>query len=292
MLSTIPSDVLQAVSSLLPGVTKFENFIPASGGCINSGGKLITQSHHYFLKWNSREAFPDMFSLEAKGLNLLRETKSIYVPGVMGVAEGESNQFLLLEYVEQTPLTEDYWNNLGVQLAALHRHHNLVAGLDHNNYIGSLTQTNTCDENWITFFIEQRLLPLIDRAIKKGNAAASWMSDFDRVFAKLPNLLPNDEPSLLHGDLWRGNVITNSVGDPCVIDPAVYYGHREMDIAMTKLFGGFDQAFYASYAEAYPLIPGFDSRCDLYNLYPLLVHLNLFGPAYENEIRAIVRRFS
>lgn len=291
MLSLIPEDVLETVATMLPRGTTIESFLPASGGCINSGGRLCTSSNHYFLKWN-RHAFPDIFRLEAKGLNLIRETNSLCVPGIIGAGEGKIHQFLLLEYFEQRPLSKNYWRNLGMGLASLHGYHNALAGLDHDNYIASLKQSNPREASWIRFFVDHRLRPLLNKAIKSGSAPGSWRSDFDKLFAKLPGLLPDDEPSLLHGDLWRGNVITNNIGDPCVIDPAVYYGHREMDIAMSKLFGGFDQSFYSSYHEAYPLAAGFDERCDLYNLYPLLVHLNLFGSAYEPDIRSILRRFS
>lgn len=177
------------------------------------------------------------------------------------------------------------------QLAALHKTHAPFNGLDHDNFIGSLPQPNHQNNSWPHFFEDMRLRPLLKQAIDQGLAPIEWAAQFDKLFAKLSSLLPNDKPSLLHGDLWSGNVISNLLGAPCLIDPAVYYGHREMDIAMTRLFGEFDAAFYHAYQETYPMLPGFEERMNIYNLYPLLAHLHLFGTTYVTPIQSTLNSF-
>jgi len=199
-------------------------------------------------------------------------------------------QFLLLEFIEQRRRAPGYWEVLGHQLAQLHKCSAPSHGLDHNNYIGSLAQSNKTHRSWLTFFIEERLSPLLKLAIDDHHAPGVWMRKFETLYARLPSLLPDGRPSLLHGDLWSGNVITGHDGLPCLIDPAVYYGHREADLAMTHLFGGFEDGFYSSYESLYPLPTGFSERIDLYNLYPLLVHFNLFGASYAERITNILKR--
>lgn len=293
MVAHIPSDVLDGVKKLLGlhDSSSIHNFSFSSGGCINNGGKIKTSTGNFFLKWNDQHRFPHMFEAESSGLILLQHQNAIRIPRVIGFDEKGENQFLLLEYIEQEGRTNNYWGLLGTRLAALHNATATYYGLDHDNFIGSLKQFNHQHNSWINFFIEQRLNVQLRLAIDSGHANPGWARRFDSLCAKLPSLLPEEKPSLLHGDLWNGNLIIDENGEPCLIDPAVYFGSREVDLAMTKLFGGFGEDFYSAYHDAFPLESGYEQRMDLYNLYPLLVHVNLFGGSYINSVEEILRAF-
>jgi protein-ribulosamine 3-kinase len=289
----IPIAIREAVADIISrrAPAAITGFIAAHGGCINHGGRLQTTAGDFFLKWNQTATLKGMFECESKGLKLLRATHAIHVPEVIATDEVENYQFLLIEYVDRQPARHDYWNVMGKQLANLHRVHASHYGLDHNNYIGSLPQSNRQHQSWPAFLGSQRLTPLVEKAIQLGKAPASWSHKFEQLLKKIDSLLPDEAPSLLHGDLWQGNVLINSVGAPCLIDPAVYYGHREVDLAMTQMFDTFDPVFYHAYHEAYPLLPGFEKRFGIYNLYPLLVHLHLFGSSYVTPIQSTLNAY-
>lgn len=291
----VPAAVQEAVTALLQqkvsGSAQLKNFTPASGGCINHGGRITTSAGDYFLKWNDARRFPAMFEAEAKGLELLRAPGVITIPEVLGAGERGSYQFMVMSFVEQQGRSARYWHMLGERLASLHRVTHSSFGLDHDNYIGSLRQWNKPHASWIDFFIGQRLRVQLALALKDGLLDSGSLLKFEALFKQLPDLLPSEGPSLLHGDLWSGNLITDGKGEPCLIDPAVYFGHREADLAMTQLFGGFDDAFLDSYHHSFPLTPGFRERFDLYNLYPLLVHVNLFGGSYAGQVNSILKKF-
>jgi len=287
----VPVPVQHGIQKLLGTSCVLLTFSALGGGCINPGGKLVTSSGTFFLKWNDTISFPKMLALEVMGLTLLQDARSIRIPEV--VVHGEENdfQFLLLEFIEPGRRSSAYWKNFGRQLALLHAHSTGLFGLNHNNYIGSLPQSNSPVASWTDFFIRERLKPQLELAGRRSLLPAPVYQKFEKLFTKLSSLLPDERPSLLHGDLWSGNVITSPEGEPCLIDPAVYYGHREMDLAMTELFGGFDSDYLEAYHEVLPLTPGYKQRVDLYNLYPLLVHVNLFGQAYVSQVLSILKRF-
>jgi protein-ribulosamine 3-kinase len=293
MLSHIPSGVLEGAQLLLErdGSVKVKEFLFSGGGCINHGGKLSTSRGNFFLKWNDIAKFPEMFKAECKGLLLLRQQNAIRIPKVIGVGENDTFQFLLLEFIEERTRSKNYWLQLGERLATLHRQHSIQFGLDHSNYIGSLLQSNNQNNSWIDFFIECRLDAQLKIALHSGAVDSTWIKKFESLYSKLTTLLPEERPSLLHGDLWSGNLLIDEKGEPCLIDPAVYYGNREADLAMTKLFGGFDTTFYHCYDEIFPLQQGYEERADIYNLYPLLVHVNLFGGSYKRSVENIVNKF-
>lgn len=285
----IPESVKQAISDKFN--IEITGFSATSGGCINNGGKVSTNAGHFFLKWNRLKQFPGMFRAEEKGLQLLADTHTLRLPKMVLTAELDDWQYILMEFVDQGKAGGNYWATLGEQLASLHRHTNASFGLDHDNYIGALSQKNSFRESWIDFFIECRLAPQLKLLRDASKVETKLVSALESLYPKLGELMPAESPSMLHGDLWSGNVIMGK-SDPCVIDPAVYYGHREMEISFTRLFGGFESSFYEAYAHYFPLLPGFDKRMDLYNLYPLLVHANLFGQSYISRVSSILKRYA
>jgi protein-ribulosamine 3-kinase len=285
----IPEIITKVLHQLLK--TEIRDVMPSSGGCINLGGELRTGKGSYFIKWNSAKKFPRMFETEAEGLTLLKETKCIRIPNVKHHDTVDDHQFILLEFIKPSKRSNNFWELLGERLACLHRNSAETVGLNHDNYIGSLVQSNRQQKSWIDFFIEERLRAQVALARKNGLMETSLESKFEVLYRKLPDLLPVEKPALLHGDLWSGNFLADEFGEPCLIDPAVYYGCREAELSFTRLFGGFDESFYASYHHSYPLISGFEERIDIYNLYPLLVHANLFGASYVHQIKYVLQKF-
>ncbi|MGI8892359.1 MAG: fructosamine kinase family protein [Bacteroidia bacterium] len=261
------------------------------GGCINHAQKLKTTAGDFFIKKNNASSYPGMFEAEAKGLKLLADTNAIHIPHPIATGVFENTSFIIIEHINSAPKNKNFWKDFGKKLATLHKITNDFYGLDHDNYIGSLQQKNKQTKNWITFFIEQRLQVQLQLAESKGKINSSILNNFERLFKKLPDLITEEKPSLLHGDLWSGNFMINEKGVACLIDPSVYFGHREADLAMTHLFSGFDDEFYESYYEEWPLENNYYNRFDIYNLYPLLVHVNLFGGGYLDQVKYILRRF-
>lgn len=260
------------------------------GGCIHQAGMFRFENDKYFVKWNHNAS--SMFETEAKGLKLLGSTSSLFVPEVIGHGTAGAVDYLCLAYVETGSAKNNFWQTFGASLAQLHQNTSITFGLDHDNYIGSLIQHNKVEGDWIKFFIDQRLTPQLKMAESKGLIEKQLISKFEILFSKLCELIPEERPALLHGDLWSGNFLVGIHGQPVIFDPAVYYGHREAEMAFTKLFGGFDLALYQTYQEIYPLQQGYEERTELFNLYPLLVHVNLFGSSYLDGIRRTLRRFA
>lgn len=262
-----------------------------SGGSINDAYKISTTGPDFFLKLNDAEKFPGMFEAECKGLKLLEQNSGIKIPAVITSGLAGQYAFLVLEYVAPGINTEHSFEEFGSLLAAMHKKSNEHFGLDHDNYIGSLKQTNSFHPSWPEFFIEERLSKQLKPAYDRQKISRSILNSFERLFGRMNDLFPVEKPALLHGDLWSGNFMTSAEANPCMYDPAVYYGHREMDIAMTRLFGGFSPEFYRSYNEAFPMEKGWEQRMDLCNVYPLLAHVNLFGGGYAREVEMILKRF-
>jgi fructosamine-3-kinase len=265
-----------------------ERFV--GGGSINDTKAVKTSAGNFFVKINSASRYPSMFEKEAKGLVILKKTQEVNVPAVIGYGNQNDDAFLVLNLIESAKQKKNFWKDFGSKLAALHKHSNSYFGLDHGNYIGSLPQQNCKHDNWEDFFREERLEPQIAMAYNSGSIDRTIVKMFNRFFVKLENIFPHEQPALLHGDLWGGNYMVDENGEAVIIDPAVYYGHREMDLAMSQLFGGFDKMFYESYNEKYPLEPGWKERLDYCNLYPLLVHVNLFGGGYAASVKSILKK--
>ncbi|MGB0524206.1 MAG: fructosamine kinase family protein [Flammeovirgaceae bacterium] len=254
-----------------------------TGGCINQTVHLQSNKGHFFLKWNELNSLHN-FQQEAKGLDLLRANTDLTVPEVLGYDQLENKAYLLLSYIDSYPTKPNYWEHFGQSLAQLHKQSHDYFGLDFDNYIGSLPQKNAQESDWLSFFIENRLRVQFGLAYYNGLIDQHYLKKLDQLAAKLDGFFPEEAPALLHGDLWSGNALVDHDGTPALVDPAVYYGHREMELAFTKLFGGFPETFYAAYHEAYPIAPGFEQRKAIYNCYPLMVHVNLFGKSYLSGI--------
>ena len=265
---------------------------PVSGGDINEAYCLtLDDGTPVFMKSNSPECLPN-FQAEAEGLEAIRSTGAIGVPKVLGLGRESSFSFLLLEYISGGRQVDNYWDLFAAELAAMH-HAGAHAyfGFPHDNWIGAREQKNTKHEAWISFFRDCRLKPQLDAANRyfssEDRKKAQWLLEhLDRY------LIEPAQPSLVHGDLWSGNLITGDDGKGWLIDPAVYYGHPEVDIAMTELFGGFSRRFYECYNEAGNMEPGYADRRDLYNLYQLLNHLNMFGSGYLGSVKRILTRYA
>ncbi|MEL7003171.1 MAG: fructosamine kinase family protein [Bacteroidota bacterium] len=288
MITSLPSEIRSHCEKQLGPI---KDFTPVSGGCINNGCCLKTHKGPVFVKWNSAKKFPQMFTEEKSGLALLGKADCIRIPKVLSCYEGEQYSCLLLEWIASAPRDKNYWSALGQQLADLHRQTQNYFGLDHDNYIGSLHQYNSQTDKGVDFFIEQRLMPQVRLAQKTGRVDLNDVHKFDILYKELPSLLTNEAASLTHGDLWSGNLMTDDKGMPTLIDPAVSYTHREVDLGYTILFGGFDQEFYQIYNESFPLLSGYRERLEIYNLYPLLVHVNLFGGGYRQQVMSIMNRY-
>jgi len=291
----IPPEIILQVEKFISGQQKFAAAVsctsPVGGGCINRAFCLEAGETKYFLKWNDAGKYPGMFEAEAKGLKLLRDAGVIKIPRVFRTETAGTYSFILMEWIEQGSRKSSFWNDFGKSLAHLHSHTQEQFGLDHDNYIGSLSQSNRQCGSWIEFFMHERIEPQWKLAVNTGKLADLPIGQLANLERILPEIIPDEKPALLHGDLWNGNFLVDTEGAACLIDPAVYYGHREMDLAMTKLFGGFDPEFYRSYQAEFPLEKGFESRLDIHNLYPLLVHVNLFGGGYVQQVKNILSRF-
>jgi protein-ribulosamine 3-kinase len=261
-----------------------------SGGDINNLYLLKTTTLPLVVKSNSLDAYPNMFEYEKKGLDKLKQTKSIQIVDTINQVNSKNLSFLILNYIKREPETKQLWENFGIQLNKLHQTHSNSFGLDTPNYIGSIPQINNWCPTWSDFYVTQRLEPQLKTAIEKGHLKG-LANSFEKLYHHLDSLFPKEPPSLIHGDLWNGNYISGENSTPWLIDPAIYFGHREMDIGMTLLFGGFDLSFYEAYNSENSLEKNWEERVPLTQLYPLLVHVNLFGSQYEASVKSILDRF-
>jgi fructosamine-3-kinase len=284
-------DWLAIVSALEDQGVKFRGSHearPVGGGDISAAWRLETGNESLFIKTGPAAAM-DMFAAEADGLNELARAKAVRVPKVIGCGLSRGSAFIALEWLRFSVASAQTESRFGTQLAALHRHRSDRYGWHRNNTIGRTPQNNPWTEDWIAFFRKYRLGFQLRLAAENG-----YGGELQALGKKLVEGLPalfvgyDPVPSLLHGDLWGGNWASVD-GDPVIFDPAVYYGDRETDLAMTRLFGGFGAAFYESYQAAWPLEDGSAQRQELYRLYHILNHLNLFGGSYRGSAVSSLR---
>lgn len=259
-----------------------------SGGDINDVYLLKCTSSDLVIKLNHTDKFPGMFEAEAEGLSILKASESFRIPEIINCGIESEQAYLLLENIEQGAISNRFWTDFAEQLAKLHRSSNSRFGLDHSNYIGSLTQRNSHHDVASEFYIDERLEPQFSSVSKQGYS----FSDLGSFYKNISEIIPKENPSLIHGDLWSGNYLVSSKGEPVLIDPAVAFAPREMDLAMMQLFGGFPAKVFSIYNEIFPLTENWESRIPLWQLYYLLVHLNLFGSGYLSRVEQIVKSYS
>ncbi|MCB9315218.1 MAG: fructosamine kinase family protein [Lewinellaceae bacterium] len=273
--------------------TKISAAQPLSGGDINHAYRLgAPDGRQWFVKTNTDPQAPAMFRTESQGLALLGASKSIRIPKIFGHGStGDGHAYLVLEYIKPGYRNRLFWENFGRGLANLHGNTSALFGFAHDNFIGRLPQSNSRHPTWAEFYAEERLWPQMLLARELGYFDAASEQQLDRLCKNLSWRCPEEQPALCHGDLWSGNFLCDAAGAPVLIDPAACFVHREMDLAMSRLFGGFDPAFYSAYTEAWPLESGFEQRLEIYQLYYLLVHVNLFGGGYVGQVQSILDQF-
>ena len=269
---------------------------PVSGGCIANASRVESAGGAYFLKWAAGKA-GETFVAEAEGLVALALHDSrLVVPKPISTrnADDESPGMLLMEWIEEEIKGKVFWESLGRGLAELHRADaGETYGFETDNFIGRLPQRNKLRADWAEFFTSERILPQVEMARVSGRWSFAWDEGLKRLLNRLPSLLPaRPHASLVHGDFWTGNVLAARGGRGAVVDPAVYRGHREVDLAMSELFGGFSSEFYQAYNSEWKVDAGYRDRRDIYNLYHLINHLNHFGSSYAGQVAAVLKRFA
>jgi len=288
--------ITQDISSSVKAPFSIISKRSVSGGSINAAYQLVGETQQYFVKLNVAGKLA-MFEAEASGLQEITESKVIKVPDVICCGIAGDQAYIVLEYIDLNARAGsgtkvgNCARALGQQIAALHRLSKPQFGWHRDNTIGVTPQINHRERDWVTFWGEHRLGFQLQLAAENGYARTLQING-DKLLTHLPVFFENYTPqaSLLHGDLWSGNYAFNAHGEPIIFDPAIYYGDREADIAMTELFGGFPAEFYLAYNDSYTLDVGYNSRKTLYNLYHILNHLNLFGGGYLAQCESMLEQ--
>jgi fructosamine-3-kinase len=288
-MKTLQGEFEEKLKSYMGNELHVERMIPLSGGDINEVFKLETNKVNFCIKLNDAVLYPEMFEKEARGLNELRKS-SFRVPEVISTGSYNEYAFLILEFIDARPPKDNFWKQFAENLANLHSIHNDSFGWEEDNYIGTLVQTNRSNYSWSQFLYKERLSPMVKKALDKGLMNSQDLFYLEKIHGLTEELYGTSKASLIHGDLWSGNYMSDENGAPVLIDPAVYYGHPDMDIAMTRLFGGFDDKLYSLYSEIVKQDKDWDVRTKICKLYPLLVHVNLFGGYYVQQYRDLVQR--
>jgi fructosamine-3-kinase len=263
-----------------------------AGGDINEVYLAQNRTHQIVAKINDAVRFPEMLIKEANGLQALDIQEDLSIPVVREVGVKNDLQYLVMEYVVPGESSPTFWHKFGTGLAQQHKKKRTLYGFDEDNFIGSLVQSNKSHATWADFLVNERFLPQIKLAVDNDQLTLVEAKRMEAFCGFVGELWPEEAPALLHGDLWSGNFIVGQNDQPFLIDPAVYYGHREMDIGMMQLFGGFDTRLFDAYNTMNPLEKGWKERVSYNQLYPLLVHLNLFGRTYFQQIDRIIQPFS
>ena len=260
------------------------------GGDTHAAWEVETERETYFMK-TAQDIPADLFAKEYNGLSWLRQQMALLVAEPLSYGNQDNLHYLLTTFIPKGPAASDFWKIFAKGLAGLHRCTWDHFGWEEDNYIGPLPQSNATFDNWCDFFVSQRLQPLIVSCIEKKLLEKKYGELALHLYKRMPDIFPEEPPALLHGDLWGGNYLSGPGGQPYLFDPAIYYGSREMDLAMTRLFGGFDRQFYWHYEEYFPLAADWQKRISLCQLYPLLVHSLLFGGGYVQQVRRILEEY-
>lgn len=294
------SAVEDAIAWAVGGVVRLTDVRSLGGGCINAAAAITTSAGPFFVKWNARP-LPHMFAREAEGLARLAESGAplrIPRPVAHRPVDGDVPGFLVTELLEPGRRGSDFDVRLGEGLAAMHRagpsaDEGARYGFPHDNYCGSTPQPNGWMTRWVDFYRERRLGHQLRLAVEGPGVPSGDRRAYERMLERLDDLLADDDarPALIHGDLWSGNLHVAPDGQPALIDPAAYFGHREAELGMMALFGGFSPRVWAAYEAAWPLAPGWRDRLPLYELYHVMNHYNLFGGGYGAQAFRIARRY-
>ena len=284
------NEILERLKSLNLGI---ENIYPVKGGALNDTFRIESYQEKYFLKLNTAPNFPQLFEKESNGLKSIAEHSSFDIPDIIqyGITNNDF-QYLILEWIEKIEPSVVSWENFGKNLAQLHQNTNDQFGWHEDNYIAIIVQPNQYKNTWEEFYSENRILPMIKLLVDKNLLNEKESKAAENLCAELINIFPKEKPALIHGDLWNGNLITRPNDEITLVDPAVHYAHREMDLAIAELFGGFDQVFFDSYNEILPLEGNFNERKPIAQLFPLLVHALLFEGYYIKDVQAILKKFT
>jgi fructosamine-3-kinase len=276
----IPAPIKQFISSFHQD--NISSFSSVSGGSINDAYRYSVGNEEFFIKFNNK--VEGIIEKEVDGLRAISDLNCIATPELILFEKVSGYEVMVLSFIKSGLKSIQAWEKFGEQLAEMHSKPAAFYGWHQDNFIGSLPQSNEKADDFIDFFINQRIKPQIQLALQNHYFTNKELNLFEDLFEKLNEILPETEPSLVHGDLWGGNFMIGEEGSPYLIDPSIHFNFRETDIAFTHLFGGFDSKFYEAYNANFPLEPGFQDRIPLYNLYPLLVHLNLFGRGYYSSV--------
>mgnify|MGYP001794809423 CR=1 FL=1 len=270
---------------------KITQLLPLSGGDTSRIYQLEVANTMLVAKTNTATSTPDLLKVEQLGLTALANYDALAVPSILLYESREQGELLVIQHIPTGNKSAAALRQFGQQLAQLHQNSTTHAGWDYDNYIGKLYQSNQQHAAWYKFYAQERLLPQIQLAIEAGLLNGKEVPTSGRLEQVCFDLLGTPTISPLHGDLWSGNYIIDKTGQAYLIDPSFHYGHSEVDLAMSKLFGGFGPNFYEAYHEVLPLEAGAEARQDLYQLYYLLVHLNMFGRSYLGSVRQILNRY-
>lgn len=285
------AELIQCLSATTGISFSKSSWTPLSGGSINQVFHVVTQSgNQYCCKLNDASKFPQLFASEVAGLQQL--APYIKVPHVMGLDTCGNQQVLLLEWIETSAPDAAFWKKFGEALARLHQVKNKQFGWHQNNYMGALPQANPFEDDWCSFFANNRLLPLGKQSMELKLLTTKEWDALQKLCLRLHLFFPNEEPCMVHGDLWSGNFLCGKTGQPVLIDPATHFAIPAVDLALTTLFGGFAPAFYEAYNYHSPLPANYREQWEICTLYPLLVHLLLFGRSYHGQVADLLRRYS
>lgn len=271
--------------------TSIDSISRLHGGDINETFSLHTKHGSFVVKVNLWARFPEMFQKEKNGLEALRRYSEFRIPKVIAVHEEKGYQFLFLEKIEQGNPKTDFWDVFGKKLATMHLHSHEKFGWETDNFMGNRVQKNQWANNWEDFYRDFRIMPFVKMLRDQHRFDTKDVQLAEKLCVRISDYFPEEPPAFVHGDLWSGNFMTDETGNPVLIDPAVSFSHREMDLALTKLFGGFSEAFYQAYQRTYPLSSGWEGRLPVAQLYPLLFHAVAFGGTYVTRCRDILKRF-
>ena len=292
----IPAEVVERIECETGEPSTIETCRSVSGGCINQAWVVSTTSGMEFFIKSNPDCSEAVFATEANGLNAMNATETIRVPAVITFGQLSSGPaFLVLEAISSHTRAGNFYETFGRQLAEMHRRgRSAQFGFDSDNWLGASLQMNPRRDDWRTFWVEARLIPQLKMAQDNGVSSQKLQQLGQALISRIDRFINDDgePPALIHGDLWSGNYLSDENGQPVILDPACYYANREAEFGMTKLFGGFPPQFYDAYQEAWPLTDGWETRTELYTLYHLLNHLNLFGTSYLGGCLEILQRYA